>query len=77
MTQVPMRLAVWLCAALIAIAFVLGVLHWDRTPYACLDGKHHYGDWVVMYSVGKFEVRTRAWGCDASGRYDPKVFKKL
>lgn len=77
MTQVPARLAVWLAVIIIIIAFLLGVLHWNAKPYACFGGKAHYGDWVVVYSVGKFEVRAKAWGCTTDNQYDPKLYKKL
>jgi hypothetical protein len=76
--QVPTRLAVWLVVALVGIAFLVGIFHWQSKPYSCFNGRHFYGDWTTVYSFGgKFEVRVKSYGCAESDRYDPKVFHKL
>lgn len=77
MTQVPAKYVVWLIAIIIGIGFLLGILYWNKTPYKCFDGKRPYGDWVTIGSVGRLDLRVKAYGCVKSDRYDPKQFKRL
>lgn len=76
-SMVPMRTAVILAILLVLVGFGFGVLYWNRSDYKCFDGKRYYGDWVVLISVGKFEVRAKAYGCPASDRYNPAQFRPL
>lgn len=73
--MVPLRTVLILATALVLIAFLTGYFYWDKNNYACFDGKHQYGDWVVVMSVGKFELRLKPFGCAATDRYDPRTWK--
>lgn len=75
--QVPVRLVIILSAILIAILFTLGLMRWDPAPYSCFSGRHYYGNWIVVWKVSHVEFRTKAWGCETSDRYDPKIFHPL
>jgi hypothetical protein len=75
MTLVPVRALLLLTALLIAIGFVSGHLHWNSQRPSCFNGNRWYGQWVVIYSVGKLEFRQHPYGCPKSDQYDPKQFK--
>lgn len=77
MTLVPLKLILIIATVLLGTFFAIGLLHWHAHPYKCFDGKHYYGDWVVVWSVGPLEIRSKAYGCVSSDQYDPKQFQSL
>ncbi len=76
-SMVPLRTTLILAIIIVLIGFGLGFLHWNRQPLLCFDGKRFYGEWVTVFSFGKFELRLRAYGCPKADRYDPREFKRL
>jgi len=72
---IPIRLVLIIAGCLTGMLFVVGILFWNTKEYACLQGKHYYGDYMTVMSVGKLELRFKQWGCDNYLRYDPSQFK--
>lgn len=75
--MVPIRIVLLLVGLLVAVSFIMGFAHWRTDTYACFNGKRHYGDWFVVYSIGKLELRARAWGCPSGDRYEPAQYHSL
>lgn len=74
---VPLRTVIIMALLIVLILFGLGYLYWNKTEYKCFNGKRPYGEWVTVFSISKFEVRLKPFGCKESDRYDPKQFKPL
>jgi hypothetical protein len=72
---VPIRLVIIMAIVITGCLFLFGLLHWNSKKLSCFGGNHWYGDWYVVYSVGKLEFRQKQYGCPAEDRYDPKQFK--